>query len=212
MTSQPECKLIVGRRGSGKSTYAKRLVNDPDRRAVVVFDPMGEYHLPQLRNLLDVKQWLRNRWRSGFKVSFVPDPDADMLAECHRLAELLWQGQAPYGNGLKRRLTFIVDEANIAFPVTGLKAGQRAMQKLTLQGRHRGIEMALITQRPSLVSKDYRGNCSEFVIFPLTNKDDQKAITTFIGDGHANELANQKDHNYLLWRPEGVQKGHNPAI
>lgn len=208
MQHSPRCVAIFGRTGSGKSTYAKKMVNDPARQALVVFDPQAEYHLPQFRDLSDLKDAMRNQWQRGFKLSYVPE--GDPIVELHRLSDLIWQVQAPYQAGrMRRELSLFIDEANLGYPARGLPNDARMIERVTLQGRHRGINMVCISQRPPLVSPNYRGQVGEWVIFPLSTKADRKAITENIGEQYEPQITGLKDHQCLIWRQGQVQIGHN---
>lgn len=211
MMKDAECLAVFGRRGSGKSTFVKSRYLDA--RRLVIFDPMGEYgrEIAGVASFETVAALLRHvapRWQRGFKVAFAPSggyPDA-----LHRLSQALWQAQAPYETGEDRqKLTLIVEEANLGFPSHALPLGQDGFRRLVLQGRHRGIEIVAVTQRPAKVHPDLRANCARIVCFALADHIDVREIGQMIGPDKAREIRNQEDHHYTIIERGEVSRGSN---
>ena len=51
-----------------------------------------------------------------------------------------------------------------------------ALNRVTLQGRHRGINLLVITQRPSRISTDLRGQATQLNVFQLPGPHDRRAV------------------------------------
>lgn len=197
-----ELWAVFGRRGSGKSTIVQGIARDPNRKKVVAFDPMREYtgrgwvHVSSLSQLVLA---MKSRWRKGFRISYVPTA-GDEAGDLHKLSSLLWTAQTPYERGSDpRKLTLIVEEANLGMPNHALPAGMNGMARLINQGRHRGLEAVAVSQRPALVSKTYRANCTKTFVFPLADETDRAEIGKVVGRSRMDELRQmQKFHFWQL--------------
>lgn len=201
---------VYGRSGSGKTTRVKALLKG--RRRVVVFDPMDEYgRLPGFkgaRSLSAVLELLKKGWRSGFKIAYVPA--GDFPAKLHHLAKLLWQAQAPYAAGDDtRKLTFIVEELSLGYPSARLPRGLDKMDQVILQGRHRGLEVIGVTQRPAEISATFRGNANEAYILALGDELDHARVLRSIGKEHEAKLRALQPHEFLHWKDNKIKKGKN---
>ncbi len=196
-----ELWAVFGRRGSGKSTIVKGIARDPKRSKVVAFDPMREYGgrgWVRASTLSETVQAMRKRWKTGFRISYVPDA-GDEAAELHRLSELLWKVQSPYETGRDaRKLTLIIEEANLGMPNHALPAGLNGMARLINQGRHRGLEAIAVSQRPALVSKTYRANCTKTFVFPLADETDRAEIGKVVGRGELPALRSLQKFNFWM--------------
>lgn len=196
-----ELWAVFGRRGSGKSTIVKGIARDPQRPKVVAFDPMREYGgrgWVRASSLAELVKAMRERWRKGFRISYVPQPGEE-AAELHRLAVLLWNVQAPYERGADpRKLTLIIEEANLGMPNHALPAGLNGVARLINQGRHRGLEAVAVSQRPALVSKTYRANCTRIFVFPLADETDRTEIGRVVGRDQLCALRSLQKYNFWL--------------
>jgi hypothetical protein len=207
MIKDARCIAVYGRRGSGKTTLVQRLLVGCDR--VVVFDPLGQY-AREFRwsgavSLGALHLQVRAGWERGFRIALTPS--GDFAAELHRLSVYLWAVQEPYDLGRDhRKLTLVVEEANLSMPVARLPGDMQGFLRLVLQGRHRGIEIIGVTQRPALVSADFRGNVAETCVFGLGFEDDCRLFRR-----HAEAVAALPAHSYLRFVDGRVEPGKNPA-
>lgn len=212
-----KCSLFIGARGQGKSTLAKSLIK-PHKR-IVVFDPMGEYaRLPlyiRCETLTEVAAALKKRWRGGFKIAYIPKPPYEQ--NMHDLALLLMHVQKPYYNNMDdRQILLVAEEMNLSFPNRRLPPALYGQDMLTLQGRHYGINIMGITQRPAEVNKTYRGNCEDTYVFFLSEPDDIVEAARKFGAGVAErrkfetEIAALKKHFYIKKSGDGkIFRGRN---
>lgn len=211
MNKDAKCSLYVGARGQGKSTLAKAQIKTYKR--VIAYDPMGEYaRLPlyiRCETLTEVKNALKKRWKGNFKIAYIPK--APYEHDMHALAVMLMHVQKPYYNEKDdKQILLVVEEMNLSFPNTKLPPSLYGQSMLTLQGRHYGINIMGITQRPAEVSKTYRGNCEDTFVFFLSEPDDIKEVARKFGKAYEGQIAALKKHEYLKKSGDGIiSKGKN---
>lgn len=172
---------VWGRSGSGKSSYAKRLLKGRGR--VVIFDPLDEYGregFKTVRSVDAVRMAMRKNW-SGFRVAYVPPAGGEARA-LSALCRLLFAAQAPYRqSGRGQGITLVVEEMNMSFPVAGGDKICPGFAEVCSRGRHYGIEVIGLSQRIAEVSTRFRGNCTETVCFAQKGPRDLKAASDELG-------------------------------
>lgn len=191
---------VWGRSGSGKSSYAKARMKSA--RRVVVFDPMGEYGAEGFRvvdhrrhGLDTVRIKIMEDWR-GFRIAYRP-PGGREVEALSALSRLLMATQAPYqSTGRGDRLTLVVEEMNLSFPVSGVPKKWAGFAEICSRGRHYGIEVIGISQRIAEVATRFRGNCTETVVFPQKGKRDLDAAAAELGV-HPDQVRALKKLHYL---------------
>lgn len=198
---------VWGMRGSGKTTRARELVHDAAR--VVAFDPLDEWarfpgwtRAESLRELVAV---FKRSWRR-FRVAYVPAA-GQLPAQLHGVAAVLWQAQAPFP--ACPGLVLVVDELDATFPAHRLPAQLDGMPTLVLRGRHRGVGVVGISQRPALVSLSFRGNCARQYVLQLAAQQDRAAVLALIGREHGRQLAELAPHDFLEAHAGMVRRGRN---
>lgn len=200
-----EVVCIFGRRGAGKTTLARRMV--ASARRLVVWDPLGEWGRdPRTRavgSLAELRDAMRRGWRAGFRLAWAP-PGQDLPAELDALARFLWAAQAPFPSC--PGLALVVDECNLGLPVHKLRAGLWGMSRAVLQGRHRGLAVLAIAQRPALVSMDLRGQAHRTLCFALPAGPDLAALRPIFGGG-VGGLATLPPYTFLEVDSTGIRHG-----
>lgn len=201
---------VYGGSGSGKSTFVKNYIKGNNR--IVIFDPQREYDVKQrFDNLVDVKNHLAANWNIGFRIAITPAPHmADKEPELlHKLAVLLRHCQQPYADEQdSRKITLLVEEIQLSYPSAKLPAKLNGFSYLCTTGRHYGIEIIAVTQRPAQVSTTFRGNTTQNYYFRLLNSTDIKAVGEVMG-AKAKRLADLKTHQYIAFGDimgEGMNK------
>ena len=193
--SDAELTAIFGRRGCGKSTICKALLKSRSR--VVVFDPCDEYSAGRgwvrVTSRKALAEAIAKRISKGFKIAYVP-PEGDHIEALHWVAEIIWRAGE---GGRNRHITLVIEEANMALPKHALPRDRSAAKRLILQGRHRGIEMIAVTQRPSLLSSDFIGNCATIYAFAVSDVNDVDTISRYMGRERKAEIAAQVSFKFL---------------
>lgn len=203
--------MVCGRSGSGKSTWTKARLARFGR--VVVLDPMDEYAalgFRRVRTLRALLAGIKAGWAGGFRLAYVPAFGTDAQA-LHELSHLLLKVQAPYKAAREsRKLALVVDELADGFPTGAPAQGLDGFSRVARQGRHYGIEVVGITQRPSGVDPVFRGNCDTRVFFSLTEAIDLDAVARMIGRDHARTVGRLAPHEYLKRDLDGtIKRGRN---
>jgi ABC-type dipeptide/oligopeptide/nickel transport system ATPase component len=200
---------VYGRSGSGKSTYVKNLIKKLKR--VVVFDVMAEYsQLQGYETAYDINQVkaIMIRKPKTFKIAYQSRAGSEQQ-DLHLLSCLLALAQTPYLKGIHNtELTLVAEELSTAYP-NQIKQNLNGFQNLCQRGRHYGINIIGITQRPATVSKNFFGNTNKTIIFPLAWQDDIKGILNLIGKKYQQDLLNLQPHNYLVFENFTITRGKN---
>lgn len=205
--------LIVGQRGSGKSTLMNEILDREGGRQIV-FDPVARS--PQQRahykrrgyKLCTCYRELRNELLlnyRGFEIVYAPDSDSQIEALDELAADLLelQRMELDGKETVPRRswITLAIDEMSNAYPSTGMKAEFKAFGKVCSEGRHWGIRVIGATQRPKEVRVKFRSGCTERAFFRLTDGTDLKAVKELISEEYVKEISELEKLHYI-WKDE----------
>jgi len=204
--ADPICVAVFGRRGFGKSTLVQSLTRGAPR--AVAYDPVGEYHRAlgwaRADTVADVVAHFKTHWRHGFRVALTIG--GDHIASLHRLSLFLWEAQRHYETGADRRpLVLVVEEMNLSVPNHAIAAYARGFLSLVLQGRHRGVGIVGVSQRPSLVSADFRSMVEARYTFGLGEPSDALAFPR----EYRETILTLPPHHYLKFGGGRVETGQN---
>jgi len=205
--------FITGRSGSGKSTLAKSMIRDCKR--LVIFDPLDEYgrerHATKVDGIGDLTKAIKRHWSGAFRLAYTPR--AMEMVALHALCERLMMFQKPYfeasGNPPIPKLTLLVEELNLSYPVQSISADLWAFGELCSRGRHYGIEVIGVSQRTAEVNTRFRGNCDQAYYFAQRNHTDLQTIGQEIGPRWKERLAGLQTHEYLRFSEGEVSEGKN---
>ena len=182
MSGEPIIRCVFGRRGSGKTTFARSLAADAEK--AVVFDPMGDYRGRPWRAATTRQAFLESVIdgvrRSDLHIAYTPNlgDTADLIDEAAFVAGIVRKIQRGFPHRDDAPLMLVIDEANLAYPEK--RARSRAVAPITaliLQGRHAGIGVTFVTQRPALIGMDARSQAAETYCFALSHPADLVAIS-----------------------------------
>lgn len=167
---------VAGRTGSGKSSL---IMGDLIGPRTIIVDPKGDYkrELPKRSRVViytddgwrdRLLKTLAERWGKGFCIVLDTTGAANGEAVTLALWPILQKVQARYAAGHDgRKITLILEEMSFIMPPGNLAGRYGPLLQMIRTGREWGIEMIGITQTPSSVSRDYRGNCAEVYLFPI---------------------------------------------
>lgn len=178
---------IFGGSSTGKSHQCKKLVAKDAR--LIVWDSMDEYARDARCERIegDLKALVallkrRKRWR----VAFVPD-----FAHMARQFDLFCRIVRAVGN-----CRAVVEELN---EVTTPSRAPADWKWLCSRGRHRGVKVIGLSQRPASVDKDFIGNATEIYAGRLVYDRDWKALASKFGKDAA-KIPNLPDWTLMHWK------------
>lgn len=167
MSAAGEARIIaaIGVTGSGKSLWVKRLIRTERPRRVIVWDFKREYAAEGFPATEQLGAVLEAAKRPQFRIAYCPPMDR---AAWRQAFELVCRIAATAGD-----CWLVVEE--LAF-VTSPMSAPPAWRFLTLTGRHHGMTVVGLSQRPASVDKDFLGNATTVHCGRLTNPRDVKAM------------------------------------
>ena len=200
---------IWGARGSGKSTKAREIAEQFD--CCLALDPIGDWGkepgwkpVPTLQAMADT---ITANWQSGFKLAYTP-PTGKEAGALHHISELLMQFQAGYHSGQHtRKICLLTDEMAEAYSnAHAMREDLPGYKRAILQGRHYGLELVGISQRPQDVAARFRDNAAVTYAFALHDARARAVIGQTIGK-EADDLGRFERFDYLRIEAGVVAKG-----
>jgi DNA helicase HerA-like ATPase len=168
---------IYGRSGSGKSLFAKRMIESLPR--VVVFDPQAEYGHGPGWSRVDTVDAVRLAMRAAplaHRIAYAPR-EGDEVRRLDALASLFVELGNAYRDGAHHvRHVLLVEELSMSFKLHSGETGAPKFAALCSRGRARGVGVIGVSQRPQEVSPRFRGNLSRIVAFSQAG--DKEAAAT----------------------------------
>lgn len=177
-------ELILGKRGSGKSWLAKKMIQQDSR--YLIYDTLGEYtDGVVIQSLAELSVFWEKVYRRKFRIIYQPlDPEQEFDAIC----ELVWQCE---------NMTFLVEEVDrYARPL----AMSLAFKEIIQRGRHHDITFIGVTQRPHGVDRLITSQAKAMYIFNTTEPRDIKYFQDVVGDGVIEKFAELKEYEYVKWQ------------
>lgn len=172
---------VLGASGSGKSTYVKRTIAKGHPR-LMIWDPLAEYQGEITDRVTDALAMLR---QAKFRCVFRPSPDPAVRTVQF---DLLCRASLAAG-----RLTLVIEELRF---VTTPSRAPLGWAQVCLTGRHKGLKVYGLSQRPASIDKDFLGNCTAIRTGRLAYPEDVKAVSRAMG-GHVSEIQALKPLHWL---------------
>jgi len=187
---------IYGRRGTGKTTRIRELIEKRNR--VLVLSTRAEFPnqvaWPDLGATISAKQ---------FQAAYTPKKGA-VLEAGHRIGLALLENKGPL-------LTLVIDEAQNFMPQKGYPADLQGLVSLVQEGRHANVEIIAATQRPATVSTDLRGNAEIVYCFGLSWANDIELMASMFGREYKARIQSLEDHEFLRHERGDLTTGRNAA-
>jgi hypothetical protein len=186
MDRQNKIVGVIGRKGSGKSTIFRKILQRSS--CIFLFDTMGEHDwIPNRFYTLDeVRQFLGwARSQRQFAGSFIPEDDLE--ASFQPIAD--WA----YREG---ELSFGIEEVPF-FCSPGHVPAQ--LDRIVRLGRHRQLSVIYTGQRMSEIARRLTAATDAFVLFQHTEPIDLDAIAARCGRDVAQRVSALPVHSWLAW-------------
>lgn len=203
---------VYGGRGQGKSTYVKAMIGIYPR--IIVFDPMAEYvnesGFKPAYHLTDIQHAMIEGQGKQYRIAYVPPQGIDYPRALHELCVFLEMAQQPYANNAStQKICVVVEELNLSAPSSPLPSDCQQFVRMCAQGRHFGVEIIGVTQRPKMVMPNFRSLAAEEVIFKISDYDDISAIDRKLAPEWKGQIFNLQVHEFLKVQGSTVTKGKN---
>ncbi len=177
-------ELILGKRGSGKSYLAKKMIQQHSRH--LIYDTLGEYRDGVvIQSLAELSEFWGKVYRGSFRIIYQPlDPEQEFDEICHQV----W---------LCENMAFLVEEVDrYARPL----AMTLPFKEIIQRGRHHDITFIGVTQRPHGVDKLITSQAKAMYIFNTTEPRDINYFKEVVGDGVIEKFADLKEYEYVKWQ------------
>lgn len=191
---------IFGASGCGKTTKARELTGKLGR--IVYFDPLQELAkergVKAFFDLESLKKALRKDFARGFRFAFCPG-FGDEIGQLNDLCYFLVELQGGYMAGRhSAQMTLVVDELDLGFP-SGMtqRDSKNGFAYLCRRGRHYGINLVGISQRPAQVDVCFRANCSAVYLFRHTDPIDFDVAVKMLGKEYREKFRLLDNFQYI---------------
>ncbi len=193
-----DCFTIVGTRGTGKSHLARE-INDVYPRSVV-FDPTNDWTdgvvVSSFESFAEKLKYLYSINEKTFRLIFRFNPDMDRETR-----------ENTFNQALRlcfffKNLQVVIDELQL---FTSPHYMPEYLKNLLFIGRHQGISVMGITQRPAQINKSMLSQSAHVFCGQLHERNDLRAISDFINEDVKTLIALPK--RYFIWfNPETGKK------
>jgi len=178
--------LIFGKRGSGKSYLADKLIENENR--IVVFDVMSEYTNGVVFGTEDFDQFIEF-WRKVYchKFRLIYRP-IKPIEEVERIGELVYT----LGG-----CTFLCEEIDCVCCTNRISDNFAAIIQ---RGRHKNITLIGITQRPFGINRLLTSQAKEIYVFNTNEPRDREYLRILLGQDIDSKLDSLKQFEYVYWQ------------
>lgn len=187
-----DCFSIFGTRGTGKS-YLARKINGLYPRSVVI-DPTKDWTDGEIvRSFTEFSNKLKeklNNNKKEFRIIFQFNPDEPNKEELlNHVLRLCFHF---------KNIQVVIDEVQL---FTSANYLPDYLKNLLFMGRHNGISVMCITQRPSQLNKSILSQSLHVYCGQLHDKNDLNAVSSFLNTD-TNKLFNLKKRHFIYFNPE----------
>ncbi len=184
----------AGRKGSGKSTMARKILMEMARLCpnprIFGYDTMGEHRwIPDSFDEQDkaVIYLMESHAYESFLARYVPETDDEEKDFSEICAEVYEQGN----------MMFVIEEV-VMLGCTPSYAPPK-FKRLMRLGRHRNVDMLYTTQRLGECPRALTAATDVFILFAHSEPRDLDRIQERCGKPVADKVALFQDHEFLVW-------------
>lgn len=150
--------VILGRKGTGKTTLAKKIISLQKR--IFIIDVLDEYDGLDCQDM-DLTYFFKNE---RFRLKIVPDEKFDLDSYLDKL----WKFENYY---------LVLDEIGIWQSPNYIST---KLLKFIRLGRHKNINMIMIGRRPAEIHRDITALADEFYFFQIREPRDIEYVKAYI--------------------------------
>src|SRR4030066_2407162 len=184
--TEKKITLIFGKRGTGKSYLANKLIENEKR--LLIFDTLGEYNngvVFDARYAGRFREFWKRVYRGNFRLIYRPlNPEAEIDGIAGRVFLL--------GN-----MTFLVEELDCYCPSWQISD---AFAHIIQRGRHNNISLIGVTQRPFGIHRLLTSQAKEIYIFGTNEPRDRDYLKLLLGEQIEAKLDQLQKYQYVHWQ------------
>lgn len=193
-----EISVILGKKGSGKTSYVKGKLLDYKRLVIFDFNReySGYYVVSNPSQLIEV---LKLNFENEFQVCYQPSPEMAIDEHFTFLSEAIFT---------MRNMVFLCEEIDL---VSGAGDMPDGLKKIINYGRHRQISLIGLSRRAHKVPRDLTANADKIITFTQYEPRDIKYLSEYMGDEAATRVQTLKrtetDAEFLEWEEGELKSG-----
>ena len=193
--TEKKITLIFGKRGSGKSYLANKLIENEPR--LIMFDVMSEYEngvVFDVENYDLFLEFWRKVYCDRFRIIYRPIKPVE---EIERIGELVYTlGEC----------CFLIEEIDCYSSPYQISDNFAAIIQ---RGRHKNIRLIGITQRPFGIHRLLTSQAKEIYVFNTNEPRDREYLRILLGQEIDSKLDALKQYEYVHWQDgkEGLEIG-----
>jgi len=195
---QNRCVLIVGYRGSGKSTAASAILRV--NNGIFCFDPHGDEvykWIPNtarsLEELEDYSRWRREASPKRIGLTYIPDGRLDLFDALDRFCSWSWEW---------RNIWLCVEEVSEACRSVSSAGMPPELRRIVNQGRHRGINSIFTGLRYAEVPRPVSAGADVQIIFATREPSDLDSMRARVGSEATEKVQELGRHEALVFFPD----------
>ena len=178
--------LIFGKRGTGKSYLANKLIER--ERRLLIYDTLGEYTdgvVFDAEYAERFKEFWKHVYRRNFRLIYRPLVPVDEIDEIAELVFLL-------GN-----MTFLIEEIDCYCTSYAISD---SLAHIVQRGRHKDITLIGVTQRPFGIHRLLTSQAKEIYIFGTNEPRDREYLKLLLGTEIEAKLDQLEQYQYIRWQ------------
>lgn len=184
--SEKKIILIFGKRGTGKSYLAAKIIEN--ERRLLVYDTLSEYENGVVFCAEQDEQFIefwRHVYRGNFRLIYRPLNPQDEIDE---IADMVFT----LGD-----MTFLVEEVDCY--CTSYQISE-AFAHIIQRGRHKNITLIGVTQRPFGIHRLLTSQAKEIYIFGTNEPRDREYLKLLLGEQIEAKLDQLQQYQYVHWQ------------
>jgi hypothetical protein len=188
--------IVLGKKGSGKTSYALNRIQAIER--LVAFDFNHEYNegfyiVTDPKKLVET---LSLNHATKFRISYQPDANTDLAQHFEYLSRAVF---------CMTDMTLLAEEIDIVSSASEIPEGLR---KIINYGRHRGISIIALSRRAHRIPRDLTANADQIISFNQNEPRDIKYLSDYMGSDNALRVTRLKRTDsageFLEWTDTGT--------
>jgi len=183
---EKKIKLVIGKRGSGKSYLVKKMI--ADEKYLFIWDLMSEYNegvVFERESLAKMCEFWQNHYRRPHRIIYRP---------LRPKFEIGFIALAIYNLG---NIVFVVEEIDSVCDAYNMP---EYFSNIVQRGRHKNITLVGVTPAPFGIHRDLTRQAKEIYIFNTNEPRDIQYLSNLLGSAITEKIQSLRQHEYVLWQ------------